>query len=124
MTNENEFEEIFKPMSVEDIEAFMRSEPRKRTMYRATDVDVVHRLNSFGGFPTTEFERVGDNVIITDDCIVVILKFERNKSQSIYLIDEGELPLGDETWEEIEWKTWATPQVLKDIRKAEQILLK
>lgn len=124
MTNEEKFKDVFKPMSVEDIEAFMSAEPRKRTMFRATDADVISRLHTFGGFPTTEFERVGDNVVIADNCIVVILKFDAKKSQSIYLIDEGELPLEDETLEEIEWKTWATPQVIDDIRKAEKILLK
>lgn len=124
MTIEEKFKDVFKSMSVEDIEAFMSAEPRKRTMFRATDADVISRLRSFGVFPTTEFKRVGDNVVIADNCIVVILKFDAKKSQSIYLIDEGELPLEDETLEEIEWKTWATPQVIDDIRKAEKILLK
>ena len=86
-------------------------EPRKRwTLEAVTDEEVRERLSAYG-FPTSDFERVGDNVVIADNACVVIPKREGcTLCPAIY----DSMP----EYGYIDSKMWATDEVKADIWRA------
>ena len=97
------------------------SNKRKEILYRAEDSEIRQALKDYGIY--TDFIRVGNNVVIADNCIAVIIKLVKNNYTSVYLIDGEDLPIDDNMKENIRAKRWATQEVIKDIRMAEEILL-
>ena len=116
------FDDCFKPKKFSEIEERMRnSNKRKEILYRAEDSEIRQALKDYGIY--TDFIRVGNNVVIADNCIAVIIKLVKNNYTSVYLIDGEDLPIDDNMKENIRAKRWATQEVIKDIRMAEEILL-
>lgn len=98
----------------------------ERTMvdlYPADDSELRDALEQFGGFETTDFERVGDNVVIADGAIVVALKFYSTIILTLYVIEGSMLPIPDGMRYGIEEKNWAAKTVMRDIREAERRIL-
>lgn len=87
-------------------------EPRKRWALEAvTDEEVRERLSAYV-FPTTDFERVGDNVVIADNACVVIPKQVGGCPTALAIFDS--MP----EYGYIDSKMWATDDVKADIRRA------
>lgn len=92
-------------------------------MYPATDSELLEAIERYGGFGSTQYERIGHNVVIADEAIAVALKPQPIGVNTLYVIDGRELPLPDDKRSGIAAKVWATPAVMEDIRIAEERLL-
>ena len=92
-------------------------------LYPADDSELRDALEQFGGFQNTDFERVGDNVVIADGAIVVALKFYSTIILTLYVIEGSMLPIPDGMRYGIEEKNWAARTVMRDIREAERRIL-
>lgn len=121
--DEAEFIDAFITPTMDDIKASFRKPRQYEVMYPATDNEVREALQRFGGFASTDYQRIAHNVVIADGAIVVVLKPEPEDVQTLYVIDGQELPLQEYKYDSLNTKVWATPAVMADIRKAEETLL-
>lgn len=108
---------------MEDLIADFGKPRQYKGLYPATDGELREALETYGGFESTAFERIGRNVAIADGAIVVALKLQPAGVNTLYVIDGQELPLQGYRYDQISCKVWATPEVLADVRQAEQTLL-
>lgn len=75
---------------------------------------------------TDEYVKIGQNVIVCGDFIGVLIKEttrDGRYSLSIYTHEREHLPIKRWDWEVYRNELWGTPQVLKDMRKAERLML-
>lgn len=89
----------------------------KTMLLPATDEEIAAAIESFGGFPNSDFKRVGANVFVIDGSIAVVLKFEPNKVTTLYLVDEDGLSEAY-GYDHIRNKVWASEEVIDQIRQA------
>lgn len=101
--------------------AMFRKPAKKWTMYPASSKEIKAKLRAYG-FSTSDFIRVGGNVVVADNAIIVIIKREPGlQPQSISIWD---FPL-DEYWQDdLTAKNWASEDVKKDFMRAITILQK
>ena len=118
---EKNFEQLFKPKTAADFEKMMRDEPKKSKMYYVADKEVKAALKSFGGFPNTDFKRVGNNVIIADGDIVVVIKTNPERVLTLYIVGKD---VNDDLLWHLDGKKWATDEVIADILKAQELIIK
>ncbi len=105
-------------MTTEELEEHLKGDSPKKTMYPATDEEVRETLYN-NAFPTTDFERVGRNVVIADNAIVVVIKTIPDRYACSQWYD---YPLQDFDIEHISYKTWCNEDVMKEFLRAEKIL--
>lgn len=89
---------------------------KKKEKWYTTDEEIKAGLESMA-FPSMEYERVNDCVVIADNAIAVCFKFGQRIP---YVID---VPIVDGVMDGVKMKVWANDEVLDGISKAEQILL-
>jgi hypothetical protein len=107
-------------MTVKEIEELLREDSPKKNMYPATDEEVRETLEN-NAFPTTDFVRVGQNVVIADNAIVVVIKTHPEGYETSQWYD---YPVGDSDIEHISYKKWCNRNVMNDFLRAEAILEK
>lgn len=98
----------------EEREAKWRKPEAKEEEWYATDEDIKRGLKAMA-FPSQNYERVNDCVVIADNAIVVCFK-----ERLPYPID---VPIVEGVKEHVAMKKWANDTVLDGIEKAEKILL-
>ena len=99
--------------------AMFRKPVKKWTMYPASSREVKTILRAYG-FPTSDFIRVGNNVVIADNAIVVVIK--RDPALQPQAISIWHFPL-DEYWrDDLTVKNWANKDTINDFMRAITIL--
>lgn len=96
----------------------------KKVMYPVTDSEMKDSIKRFGGFKSTDFTRISDNVaVVTNEAIVIAIKYEPTRVLTLHVINDFELPLSNYVWDYYEAKVWATPEIMENVKLAEKILL-
>lgn len=84
----------------------------------ASDDDVRDAL-AYDKFPTTEFERISDNVVIADGAVVLIAKLTPHHYAVAQWYD---YPFTEYMWNDIDSKKYVNIKTMRDIIKAYEIV--
>lgn len=115
----NDFSDLLHVPTREEMLATFRCEPKKWTLYPATAKEIQRMLLSWG-FPSADFERIGNNVVIADGSVVVVIKKEADREpQTLSIWDNPR----NEYWrDDLDGKMWANKEVMFDIERAFNLL--
>lgn len=117
MNNRN-FNDLLHIPTREERLAKFRKSITKWTLCPAKDNEIREMLLSHG-FSSSEYERVGGNVIIADGRIVVVIKRDEELSKTLYVYDD---PLNEQSFANLSAKLWANDEVKQDIERAMVLL--
>ena len=114
-----DFSDLLHVPTREERLARFRSQPvPKWVLYPANYKEIGSILLDYG-FPSTDYERVGDNVVISDGCICVVIKRDADRPpQTLVTYDN---PLNPCIINEAEPKLWANGKVLREIERAQEL---